>query len=149
MGKIVTKAVWKGGRAFDAEMGNHIIRIDAPEASGGKDSGPKPPLLLLGGLLSCTGMDVVVMMEAYKVPFSSLHLECRAHQADKDPRVFTEAEVLYFVEGEGIEEKADKIVRAIEQSKQKFCCVSIMLSRSFPISARLFINGTEKEIIHE
>ena len=50
---------WNSGLAFTALQGGHSIALDAPVASGGKDSGASPKALLLSGLGGCTGIDVV------------------------------------------------------------------------------------------
>lgn len=48
------------GMRFDAEAGSgHCVTLDAAEHGGGHNEGFRPMELLLVGLASCTGMDVI------------------------------------------------------------------------------------------
>ena len=68
--KILTK--WKGGMAFETELGNHIVRVDGPSESGGEDSAPGPKRLMLVALTGCTGMDVVSILKKMRVDLDNL-----------------------------------------------------------------------------
>ena len=50
---------WKGEMAFETELNGHKITIDADEAVGGKNLGPRPKALMMVALAGCTGMDVI------------------------------------------------------------------------------------------
>jgi putative redox protein len=147
MPEMTASADWRGGMGFDIHAGDHSFIIDAPVASGGKNEGPKPSYMLVAGLMSCTGMDVASMLEKMRVPLGSFHLETRTDVAGEDPRIFRKIDLAYHFEG-GPELKnyTTQVRRAIELSKETYCCISIMLSKAVPISLRAFINGEEIEL---
>jgi putative redox protein len=144
MPEMITSADWRGGLGFDIHADGHTFIIDAPEKVGGKNAGPKPVQMLVAGLLSCTGMDVTMILGKMRVPLKKLHLDAVTEIAGEDPRVFRKIDVIYHFEGDAdLREHADKIRKAIELSKQTYCGVSIMLSKACPITLRAFVNGEE------
>ena len=66
---------WKEEMAFEATVDNHKIVLDAAEAVGGRDRGPRPKALTLVSLGGCTGMDVVSKLGKMRVNFGSLNIE--------------------------------------------------------------------------
>jgi putative redox protein len=56
------------------------------------------------------------------------------------PAVFEKAELTYSAQG-SID--GDKFLEAVKLSQTKYCGVSAMLSKSFPIHYRVELNGTE------
>ena len=59
------------------------------------------------------------------------------NRADEHPKVFTEAEIEYFVTGNGVQEKA--VVRAIELSAERYCPAQAMLGQIMPIAIKYHI----------
>lgn len=50
---------YSGGKNFKAHNRKHVITIDLPEDSGGKDKGPTPPELFIDSLAACIGVYVI------------------------------------------------------------------------------------------
>ena len=61
--KSSINAKWKGKMAFDVEVGEHKITLDAGEAVGGENKGVRPKPLMMVALAGCTGMDVVSILK--------------------------------------------------------------------------------------
>ncbi|NNG02140.1 MAG: OsmC family protein [Desulfobacteraceae bacterium] len=144
MAELLSRADWRGGMGFDIHAGDHTFIIDAPTASGGKNEGPKPTYMLVAGLMSCTGMDVASILEKMRVPLRKFHLETSTDVADEDPHVFRKIDLVYHFEGDkDLKDYGTQIKKAIQLSKETYCCVSIMFKRFCPINLRAFVNGVE------
>ena len=127
-------AEWKENIAFEAQVENHLVRMDS-SGSDGSDSGASPKRLVLAGLLGCTGMDVASLLKKMRVPFESLTITGRAPITEEHPKTFAKVELKYVVKGKDI--KRDKVVRAIELSQEKYCGVSIMIGKHCPVTWEL------------
>jgi putative redox protein len=135
-----TAVVWKDGIAFDARAGDHSISLDTKPPMG-KDSGPSPKELVAMGLGGCTAMDVIALLKKYKQTPSSFRVETEVQMSSgQHPIVFEKAVLSYVVEGDV---EAAKLSEAIHLSQTKYCGVSAMLAKAFPIEYRVLLNGTE------
>ena len=125
-----TTTRWIKGLAFEGEYEKHIVKIDSaahPETS----TGMNPKRLLLCSLSACSGMDVVGILDKMRVQYSKLEIIAEAEQTDEDPKVFKEIFLTYITDAS--QEDADKVKRAVELSKDKYCGISAMLSKHCPI----------------
>ena len=61
--QVKQETSWLGNMKFDAIVSGHHVIMDASEAVGGEDSGPRPKELMLTALAGCTGMDVVAILK--------------------------------------------------------------------------------------
>ena len=105
-----------GGMQFVSQInGAHEITIDTTEAGGGINSGPSPKPLLLTALGGCTGMDVVSLL-------NKMHADLR----DEHPRIYTEIRMVYKIKI--AEADREKMEKAVNLSKEKYCGVSAMLA---------------------
>ena len=112
-----------GGSRFEGEgVFGHTIITDGATQSGGEEAGFKPTELLLFGIASCTGVDVVRILEKQRQKLTSLEIEVKAHQNDNYPKPFHTFEVKYIARGEDLNE--NKLAKAIELSEGKYCVVS-------------------------
>jgi putative redox protein len=87
--------------------------------------------LIAIGLAGCTGMDVISILQKKRQVITAFEVEVHTKLAEEHPRVFTEAEILYRISGENVQEKA--VVRAIELSGKNYCPVHAMLGQVMPI----------------
>ncbi len=117
-------ARWEGGMKFDAEAGSGFsLRMD----SGEESTGFSPMELILVGLAGCTGMDVISILQKKRQPVTGFEVRVVGRRAESHPKVYTEIDVEYEVEGQGVDPQA--VERAIELSRDKYCSVSNMLKR--------------------
>ena len=111
---------------------NHLVVMDAPKKAGGEESAVKPIELILIGLGGCTGIDVVSILSKMKAPLENLEISIEAEQSDDFPKVFTKIHIDYTFYGQGL--KNEQVERAVNLSKEKYCSVSAMLSKSAEIT---------------
>jgi putative redox protein len=119
--------------AFDAELDGHHFVVDADEAVGGKNLGPRPKGLLLSALAGCTGMDVVALLRNRKMPFDSLSIAVNADAAPEHPKVYSAIRIEFRFTGSSLD--GEKIRKAVELSRDRFCAVSAMLSRASTVTS--------------
>jgi len=131
------KVTWKKNMAFEAvaDSGKSIM-LDA-NSNPAERLGPSPMELILMGLVGCTAMDVVSIMEKKKQVMTGFEVKVHADRGEEYPKPYTHAEIEYQATGHALDEAALK--RAIELSIQKYCPVHHMLSKAFPISQRYVI----------
>ena len=114
---------WAGGIRFEGEgVFGHTMITDGATQSGGEEAGFQPTELLLFSIASCTGVDVVRILEKQRQKLTSLEIEVKAHQNDNYPKPFHTFEVNYIARGENLNE--NKLAKAIELSEGKYCVVS-------------------------
>ena len=128
---------WQSNMAFEASVNGHQIMMDADSSVGGNDSGPRPKILLLAGLGGCTGMDVVSILEKMKVVPEKFWMEITAELADEHPKVYNQIKLVYNFKGKDL--PMDKLEKAVSLSKEKYCAVSAMLSKTAEMQVEIRI----------
>lgn len=120
---------WKGDMAFSATVNGHEILLDADEAVGGKDAGPRPKPLLLVALAGCSGMDVVSILRKMREPISWFNMRVKGELGDEHPKTYTEITIVYeFRASDGL--KDENVRKAIDLSRERYCGVNAMLGKS-------------------
>lgn len=132
--------VWKDAMAFDGTVGLHTVVMDAKTPLG-KDTGATPKELIALGLGGCTAMDVIALLKKYKQLPKSFEVKVEIETSTgKQPAVFEQAVINYLITGEV---DPEKLKEAVHLSQTKYCGVSAMLSKAFPILYRITLNGIE------
>jgi len=123
-----TTSKWVQGLQFVATgASGHAIVLDAYPEVGGGDSGPRPGELTLMALGSCTGIDVVSILNKMRVPFESLEVEVKGEAAPEHPKLWVEVWVKYKVKGDVPE---DKLKKAVELSRDRYCSVGALFAKA-------------------
>lgn len=137
---VEIKMNWAGGIKFEGvgEFGHKII-TDAAVKSGGTESGFKPTELLLYGIASCTGVDVVRILEKQRQKLESLEIQVKAFQDDDYPKPFHTVEIKFIAKGKDLSEK--KLAKAIELSESKYCVVSQTIENEAKVTTSFEIVG--------
>ncbi|MBC7421249.1 MAG: OsmC family protein [Bdellovibrio sp.] len=131
------KAVWGEKMRFAAEADNHTVAMDTKPPIG-DDSALTPKQLLVAAICGCTGMDVVALLKKYHQPLSKFEIEAEASVIEGiHPVIFKEVQLTFKIEGELDQVK---VLEAITLSQTKYCSVSAMLSKSFPIKYTVQLN---------
>jgi putative redox protein len=101
--------------------GGHSVVVDAP---GSRETwtGMKPTELLLAAVASCTGVDVIGILQKARQQVTSLRVTATGVQREELPRAFTKIDVHYEVRGHAIQ--AGVVERAIALSEEKYCSVA-------------------------
>jgi putative redox protein len=111
--------------AFEAEVNDHTIVMDADEMNGGSNLGPRPKALTLVSLAGCTGMDVISILKKMKVEPEEFSISVEGELTEDHPKYYEKITVTYHFKGTDL--PADKIQKAIHLSQEKYCGVSAML----------------------
>ncbi|MBI4770158.1 MAG: OsmC family protein [Chloroflexi bacterium] len=117
-------AEWRGGLSFEGSAGSGFrLRM----GGGGEEPGFSPMELVLVGLAGCTAMDVISILQKKRQAVTAFDVRVTGTRADQHPKVYTEIEIEYLVEGHWVDPAA--VARAIELSQDKYCSVSAMLRK--------------------
>ncbi len=123
-----TSTKWVQGLQFLAQgESGHGVVFDAAEKVGGSDTGTRPGEMVLMALGSCSGMDVVSILKKMRVSFDSFEVEIKGKAAEEHPKVWTEVWMKFKIKGDVPE---DKFKKAIEMSRDKYCSVGALFSKT-------------------
>lgn len=129
---------WTQGMSFDATVNDHKITLDAVEAVGGENRGPRPKPLMLVSLGGCTGMDVVSMLKKMRVEYQGLNIEVEGDLTEEHPKVYSSITIKYIFTGKDL--PMDKIEKAVSLSMERYCGVTAMLSKAATIHHEIIVN---------
>jgi putative redox protein len=130
---------WTGNMSFSGGTpSGHQIKMDASEEVGGQNSGARPTELVLHAVAGCTGIDIISILQKMRLEPTSFQMDITGDRAEDHPKRFTQIHIHYALEGELPE---DKVIRAIQLSKDKYCSVSHSLNAE--MTASYSINGTK------
>jgi len=87
--------------------------------------------LLLIALGSCTGVDVISILEKKRQTVTDYRIEVSGERREEFPKSYTRLYVKHVVRGRGVSEAA--VARAIELSETKYCSVAATLRGSAEI----------------
>lgn len=132
------KSVWVEKMRFTAEVENHSFSMDTKPPIG-DDTAITPRQMLIAAICGCTGMDVVALLKKHHQALMKFEIEAEASVTEGDyPIVFKEVQLVFKIEGPLDKEK---VLEAIMLSQTKYCSVSAMLSKSFPIHYTVQLNS--------
>jgi putative redox protein len=108
---------WQAGLRFTGGAPN------GPQTSidGDNSAAPGPMLTLLLAAASCTGSDVVVILEKMRVRLREFRIEARGVRREQEPRRYAAIHLDYHLRGDGLDDI--KVRRAIDLSLDKYCSV--------------------------
>ena len=89
-------------------------------------------LALLLAVASCSGADVVTILEKMRVTLRELRIEVSGNRREEHPRRYTAIHLEYRLRGDGLDEA--KARRAIELSIEKYCSVIHSLASDIPVT---------------
>jgi putative redox protein len=131
------------GMEFQCTNRGILSTIDASLDHGGKDLGPTPKELILNGMMGCTAMDVVALMNKMRQQMTSFNMKIDVEKNEEHPIYFKKATLHFFLTGT-IE--ADKLIKAVDLSLTKYCGVNYMISKTCHITYTVHLN---EALIHE
>ena len=123
--------------AFEAEINGFKIIIDAEEAVGGKNRGPRPKGLTLVSLAGCTGMDVISILKKMRVVPEYFNVEVEGELTDEHPKYYHSIHLRYIFRGKDL--PMAKLEKAIILSQDRYCGVSAMLLKSSKLTHEIII----------
>lgn len=117
---------WLDNVSFVGQSGSgHSVVMDGPEDKGGQNLGIRPMEMVLLGLGGCASFDVVSILKKQRQNIHDCKVEIKAQRADAIPSVFTNIELVFYVQGQNLDE--NKVNKAVALSVDKYCSVSDML----------------------
>jgi putative redox protein len=116
---------WLEDMAFEAQIGDHHLIMDAAPEVGGQNTGPRPKPLLLAALAGCSGMDVVSILKKMHVEVTEFRMVVEGDLTEEHPKYFKEIVVNYFFKGINLD--PEKLKKAVDLSQDKYCGVSAQL----------------------
>jgi len=118
---------------------NHWVVVDGSTKVGADDAASRPKELVLFALGGCTAFDVVTVLEKRRTHYGAFMVRLEADEAKEHPMVFRRVRLTYRFED--CEAPARELERAVRLSHDKYCSVSAMLRRAFPIEWVVERNG--------
>ena len=107
---------WQGGQRFSGTSdGGVSITMD-----GKREAGPSPVQAVAFALAGCMGIDVVDMIEKGRFPLKALICDMGVFRAEGTPKAIIGVDLHFLVTGDV---PSDRIARAIELSREKYCSV--------------------------
>ena len=123
---------WQGGQRFQGVSGDVSMTLD-----GKREAGPSPVQAVAFALASCMAIDVVDVIEKGRLPLKALSCDLRVFRADDTPRQITGIELHFLVTGEV---PSDRVARAIELSREKYCSVWHSLNPTIDFKTSFAVN---------
>ena len=114
--------IFRGG-----EPGGPATVVDGDNATA-----PGPMLTLLLAAASCTGSDLVMILEKMRVELRQLRVEVHGTRREETPRRYTAIRFEFRMAAGGLDET--KARRAIDLSLEKYCSVVASLAPDIAIS---------------
>ena len=128
---------WTEDMAFEATVNNHKIIIDADEAVGGKDRGPRPKPLTLVSLGGCTGMDVISILTKMRVKPDYFNVKVEGELTEEHPKYYHTIRINYIFKGKDL--PMEKLEKAVTLSQDRYCGVTTMLNKAAKIEHKIII----------
>lgn len=128
---------WTGDMAFEAEVNDFKIKLDADESVGGKNTGPRPKALCLVSLGGCTGMDVISILTKMRVKPDYFNVEVSGELTDEHPKYYDKIHIVYTFRGKDL--PMAKLEKAVNLSQERYCGVSEMLKKSSTITNEIIV----------
>ncbi len=119
------------------EVDGHKIYLDAMSENGGKNTGSRPKPLMMVALAGCTGMDVVSILKKMRQEVESFSVEVEGDMTEEHPKHFSAMKVIYRLKGQDL--SLEKVEKAVDLSKSRYCGVSANYGDSFPITHEIIL----------
>ncbi len=108
---------------------------------GGEGRGATPKHLFLQSIAGCTAMDVVHILTKMRTQLPDRFvIQMSGNVAEEEPKVFTDIEMVYNVEGDV---DRNKLIRAVKMSQETYCALSIMVKKITDFTYYVMLNGEE------
>ena len=132
-----TNVTWTGAMSFEAEVNDFKIKLDADEAVGGKNTGPRPKPLTLVSLGGCTGMDVISILGKMRVVPEYFNVEVTGELTEEHPKYYDKLHIRYIFRGDDL--PMEKLEKAVTLSQERYCGVSEMLRKAATITREIVV----------
>ncbi|MHA7848930.1 OsmC family protein [Serratia sp. D1N4] len=120
---------WVEGLTFLGESASgHQVLMDGNAG----DKAPSPMEMVLMSVGGCSAIDVMSILLKGRNDVRDCEVKLTSERREEAPRLFTHINLHFIVTGKGL---TDKIVeRAVNLSAEKYCSVSLMLSKAASVT---------------
>ena len=123
MGEVKVKWI-EGTFMVGADSRGNTLTLSWSKEREPQWSGMKPSDLLLIAAASCSGYDVITILQKQRQPVIDFEIHCSGDQQQDPPYRFTKIHLKYVLRGDI---DPDKAAKAIQLSEDKYCSVLISL----------------------
>ena len=132
--ELTLRALHQGGMRVKVETDAHTVMTDYPMQPGQSTEGMTSLQLLLASLATCGANGLMILLaRRMKLAVTGLEDEARAERRDEHPTVLTRIELLFRIQGRGLEE--GQVAQALHIAESQLCPVWAMLKDRTPIQA--------------
>ena len=129
---------WLEKMSFETEVNGHKIILDAVDAVGGENKGPRPKPFMLVALAGCTAMDVVSILKKMRVELDNFNVKVDGDLTDEHPKQFHKMHVTYEFWGKNLPK--DKIEKAVNLSEERYCGVSATYKKAIELTSEVVLH---------
>ena len=131
------KVQWCGNLKFlGTSDSGHSVVMDGSQGA----HAPSPMEMVLMSVASCSSVDVVSILQKARQEIESCEVDITAERAEAVPAVFKKIHLHFNVSGKNLTE--NHVERAVRLSADKYCSVSIMLSKSVEVTHSFSVHAT-------
>ena len=124
--------------AFETDIDDHKILLDAEPSVGGENRGPTPKPLLLVSLGGCTAMDVISIARKMRQEVETFEVELTGDIGDEFPKPYNAIHLIYRFKGTDLDPK--KLDKAVNLSQDRYCGISATLRKAMGLTYEIEIN---------
>lgn len=135
--KETIKAEWLNDLSFEVEVDGHKLYMDTSQEHGGKNTGPRPKLMMMTALAGCTGMDVAAILKKMREDVEEFSVVVEGDVSEEHPKKFVGMKVIYRLKGKDLKRK--NVEKAINLSSERYCGVSANYREAFDIAHEIII----------
>ena len=135
--KHVIDLEWTDKIAFKGNIDGHELVLDAPNAAGGSDLGPRPKKMMLTALAGCTGVDVIMILKKMKVVPEAFKVIIEGDVTEEHPKHYSKMKVIYQFKGKDL--PMNKLEKAVKLSEETYCGVSAVYKKAMEMESEIRI----------
>lgn len=126
---------WTGKMSFESVGKEGNLLLDADEKVGGQGKGLRPKALMLTALGGCTAMDIASLLKKMRAEVSDFKIEVQAEMTEEHPKFYNKTHLIYKFYGSDF--KKDKIEKAVNLSKERYCGVMEMFRKFATVTTEI------------
>lgn len=113
------KAIWKQEGLLFSGTADTGSKVDMASSLDEGKEGFRPMELLGVGLVGCTGMDVISILNKQRQDITELEVHVHTEASEDYPKVWTSVQLEYIITGRNVSPQA--VERAIQLSAERYC----------------------------
>jgi len=129
---------WKENMCFEAEVNGHKVILDAVDAVGGEDRGPRPKPFMMVSLAGCTGMDVISILKKMRVEVDKFNVKVDGELTEEHPKHYYKMHVTFEFWGKDL--PMAKLEKAVNLSEERYCGVSATYKKAMELTSEIVVH---------